>query len=151
MLYNRQQSLLLLVDYLERMKNAEVKPGLTARAERCGMLKVMQQPAGWRAVSLEEGMELFNKEREAANTEVGEGDYLRRVTMGPFVEIGENIDGVHMKTFSPDELSQFNDNSRGSYTYIAPKRLALSYVVELDQNLRCVRSESKQEQTEEVK
>ena len=54
-----------------------------------------------------------------------------------------------MKTFSRDELSQFNDDSHRSYTYIAPNRLALSYVVELDQNLRCVRSESKQEQTEE--
>ena len=62
--------------------------------------------------------------------------------MDLFVEIGENIDDVYVKTFSPDELSLFNDDSRRSYTYIAPNRLALSYVVELDQNLRCVRSES---------
>ena len=55
------------------------------------MLKVMQQLADGRAVSLEEGMELSNKEREAANTEVVEGDYLRRVTMDLFVEISENI------------------------------------------------------------
>ena len=149
MLHNRQKSPSFLVDYLERMKNAEVKGGLRARAERCGMLKVMQQLADGRAVSLEERMELFNKEREAANTGVVEGDYLRRITMDLFVEIGENIDDVYVKTFSPDKLSLFNDDSRRSYTYIVPNRLALSYVVELDQNLRCVRSESKLEQTEE--
>ena len=109
----------------------------------------MQQLADGRPVSLEEGTELLNKEREAANTGVVEGDYLRRVTMDLFVKIGENIDDVYVKPFSHDELSLFNDDSHRSYTYIASNRLALSYVVELDQSRRCVRSESKQEQTEE--
>lgn len=75
---------------------------------------------------------------------------LWRVTLALFVDKVENIDDSYMKTFSPHEWSLFYDDSRRIYTYFAPERLVLSQDVELDQTLRCVRLESKQEQTEEI-
>ena len=115
----------------------------TAVAGRHVAVQLLGHISRGEVVSLERCTSMLRAELQRAGGVIGEQTLLRRAKE-LMNDLADHVEDAYVQTFYPSELDQLYDNDgRKTYTFLAPRVIKLSYVVQLELNMMHVDKELK--------